>query len=170
MAAQIEDAQPDKGAAPKRTLQIITVLIPAIAGVLGTFITVLPQLRDKDVAIGDLKEQVSALKSHLVADSKGKPPAEATKRLKITGTVVDSSGKPLSWAEVLVTPQSTPKLIGNTQADGSFSFPDMPDQRYRIVVRDSINGRISVGDLDVDRSETRLAGAIGAVVKYQVEK
>ena len=168
MAARIEETQPDKVAAPrKKTLQILTIVVPAVAGVLGTFITVLPQLRNKDVAIGDLQEQVSQLKSNLVTDSKGKPPAEASRRLQITGTVTDSSGKPVSWAEVYLVPQNKPKLIGHTEADGSFRFPDMPDQRYRIVVRDADSGKMNVGDIDEDMRVTNLKWAM---VRYHVEK
>lgn len=170
MAAQLEDAHPDKGVSSKRTLQIITVLVPAIAGVLGTFITVLPQLRSKDVAIGDLRQEVMQLKSNLVPDLKASTPAEAPRRLNIKGMLLDSSGqRPLGGVEVFLVPQNKPKLIGQTEPDGSFRFPDMPDQRYRIGVRDA-SGKITLGEMDEDNRQTTLTGAIPAIVRYHVEK
>ena len=169
MAAQLENAKSDKEAASKRTLQLVAVLAPAIAGVLGTFITVLPQLRDKDAAIGKLTEQLSQsrLQNSLVSDSQGKAAADAVRHLNITGTVLDSSGKPLGGAEVLLVPQNKPKHIGYTKADGSFKFPEMPDQRYRIVVRDAASGNVNVGDMDEDADYTDLKWA---TVRYSVGK
>ena len=168
MAAQLEDVQPDKGAASKRTLQIITVLVPAIAGILGTFITVLPQLRNKDAAIGNLEQQVMALKSNLVPDSKGKAAADAAKRLNIMGMITDATGKPMGGAEVLLVPQNKPKHIGYTGKDGTFRFPDMPDERYRIVVREANSRNVNVGNMDEDLSEIPLEGA--AKITYRFEK
>lgn len=175
MAAQLEGARPDKGAASRRTLQLITVLVPAIAGVLGTFITVLPQMRNKDFAIVELKQKLDRLEqfkisNSLVSDSQGKAAADAAKRLNIKGTITDPSGqRALGGLEVFLVPQqNTPKFIGQTKPDGSFRFPDMPDQRYRIGVRNA-NGT-TLGEMDTDNDETDLDGAVRAKVRYQVEK
>lgn len=175
MAAQLEDAHPDRGAASRRTLQLITVLAPAVAGVLGTIITVIPQLRSKDAAIGNLLQKVERLEqrniqNNLVSDSQGRAAADAARRLNIRGMLLDSSGRrPLGGMEVFLVPQNKPKLIGQTEPDGSFRFPDMPDQRYRIGVRDAA-GKITLGEMDEDNRQTTLTGAIPAIVKYQVEK
>lgn len=169
MATEINDAPADKEPASKWSPQVIAAILSLVGAVLVAFIGILPQLRSRDAAtIGKLEQQVSQLKLNLVGDSK-QPPPEAPKPLQITGTVMDSSGKrPLGWAEVFLVPQDKPKHIGTTGPDGSFKFPDVPsNQRYRIVVRDSASGKMTVGDIDEDGNVTKLAGAI---VTYRVEK
>lgn len=166
--ADTADKGADKDAAPKWSPQIIVAIVSVIGGVLGAFIGILPQLRSHDAnTIGRLEQQVSQLKLNLRGDPKESPPPQ-TPKLQITGTVMDASGKrPLGWAEVFLVPQDKPKHIGTTGPDGSFRFPDVPNQRYRIVVRDSVSGKMTVGDMDEDGHVTKLAGAI---VTYRVEK
>ena len=168
MATEINDTGADKDAAPKWSPQIIIAIVSVIGGVLVAFIGVLPQLRSQDATtIGKLEQQVSQLKLSLVGESKTPPPPP--RPLQITGTVMDSSGaRPLGWAEVFLVPQDKPKHIGTTGPDGSFTFPDVPsNQRYRIVVRDSATGKMTVGDIDEDGRVAKLAGVI---VNYRVDK
>ena len=170
MAARIKDADPGGAAASKRTPQLATALISSVGAVLVTFIGVLPQLRSKDVAIGDLQQQVSQLKlsqSNLSGDGKDRTPAEP-KKLLISGTVLDLSGKrPLGSTDVYLIPLSNPKLMATTDDAGGFRFRGIPDQRYWIVVRDSNSGSSSAGFIDEDNSEARFKGA---TVRYRVEK
>ena len=176
MAAQIKEAHPGGGVAAKRKPQIATALLSVVGTVLVAFIGVLPQLRNQDVAtITELQQQLAQLKlqSNLGSGSKDKTPAQTPKGLRITGTITDLSGaRPLSGAEVFLVPQSKPKHIGQTGADGSFRFPDLPpDRTYRIVVRDSNSGNITLGEIDEDNTEAQLKGAVTrATVRYRVEK
>lgn len=170
MAAHVEDAHPGGDAPLRKTPQVITALVSVVGTVLVAFIGVLPQLRNKDVTIGDLQQQVTQLKlqNNLVGDSKDKGPAAAAKRLLISGTVMDLTGKrPLGGTDVYLIPLSNPKLMATTDEAGGFKFKDIPDQRYWIVVRDSGSGSSSAGFIDEDNSEARFKGA---VIKYRVEK
>jgi hypothetical protein len=172
MEAQIEDAHPgrDSAATQGRTPQIAIALLSVIGTVVVAFIGVLPQLRNKDVTIGDLQKEVAQLKTqaNLFDDSKGREAAAPAKRLFISGNVMDLTGnRPLGSTDVYLIPLNSPKLIAKTNADGSFIFRDMPDERYWIVVRDSATGTSSAGLIDEDNSEARFSGAL---IKYHVEK
>jgi len=170
MAAQIEEVPPRGDALHKKAPQITTALVSVVGTVLVAFIGVLPQLRNKDVTIDELQQQVAQLRQQngAVGDAKAKAPAATDKRLLISGTVLDLKGRsPLSATDVYLIPLSNPKLMATTDETGGFKFKDIPDQRYWIVVRDSGSGSSSAGFIDEDNSEARFKGA---VIKYRVEK
>lgn len=173
MSTQIEDAPSRGDAASGRTQQVFTATVSVLGTVLVAFISILPQLRDKNVRIEDLQTKVAQLQQQqqqavAVGDSRDKPPPATDKKLLISGTVVDLSGRlPLASADVYLIPLSNPKLMATTDEAGRFRFKDMPDQRYWIVVRDSASGSSSAGFIDEDNSEARFKGAI---VRYRVEK
>ncbi len=171
MVAQADDVRPHGQDAPQKRQQIGTALISATVTIVAALIGVLPQMRDKDSKIDHLQQQVSQLKQQPpAADDLGDkgltPPAKA---LAIAGNVLDLKTKlPLGGVDVFLIPLSNPKLMARTDKAGAFRFPNAPDQRYWIVVRDSKSGNSSAGFVDEDNDEATFE--TGAVIKYSVKK
>jgi Carboxypeptidase regulatory-like domain len=152
MVAQVNDTNSRRRRAVSKK-DIATVLISAVVTVTLGLFKVLPQLWDRDSQIKGLEVQVEKLtrQASAATDSKEKEPA--TPKRQFTGTVLDSSGKPLGHAEVYLIPTGS-QLTVTTGDDGKFAFKDIPDQPYKIVVREPKNGAafglIQEGDKNPD--------------------
>jgi hypothetical protein len=133
------------GQSPK--LLIATALITAVATIGAAFLGVIPNL--------------------LGNGSKAAAPS-GTKTMKIVGTVsAPNNGPPLGWVELYLVPTQNPKLISQTTANGEFTFPDVPDGQYFIVVRDTEHGKSGGSIMDKDSNHVKVDGAL---VNYHVEK
>ena len=138
----------DNSAAQSPKLLIATALITAVATVGAAFLGVVPQL-------GQLRG----------AESKG---AKGPKTMKIVGTVsAPNIGPPLGWADLYLVPTQNPKLISQTKENGEFTFSDVPDGQYFIVVHDTEHGKSGISIMDKDGDRVKVDGAL---VKYHVEK
>jgi len=139
MVAHARDARPRKQIIPEKK-QVATALISVAGTVLVAFIGVLPRYQGKT------------------------PEAH---RLSIAGAALDSTTmQPLGWKDVFLIPSSNnPQLIGQTDGAGGFKFPDVPDQQYWIVVRDSESGTSGGGHIDQNHGEAKFNGTL---IRYSV--
>lgn len=172
MSVQPDSIHTDNQFTQSPKLLIATALISAATTIGAAFLGVVPQLRNKDVSeISDLQRQIEILKhqASILTSTVGNSSPPAAKKLLIGGTVMDARmNRPLDQAEVYLIPMNkNPKLMSKTNDSGEFTFPDMPDQQYWIVVRDTVKGNASAGLMDDDQTEARLAGML---VKYRVQK
>lgn len=171
MSVQPDSIRTDSQPTQNPKLLIITALISMVTTIGAAFLGVVPQMRDKHVSeISDLQQQLKVLRDQaIVLTGGGGHNAAPAKKLLIGGTVMDSRmNRPLGQAEVYLIPMNkNPKLISKTNDSGEFTFSDMPDQQYWIVVRDTVRGQASAGLMDDDQTEAKFAGTL---VKYRVQK
>lgn len=111
---------------------IITVIITALASIAVAFIGILPQLREKDkTEIGELRSELAKLESNL-KDIK-KPTLIG--KCSVSGTINKTDGIPLANAEVYLIVASGSENMATTGDAGHFSFHEVEDVPYWIVVR-----------------------------------
>src|ERR1041385_3790089 len=145
MLAQAKEARParTRKQTSQRRKHVTNSVISLVGGVLVAFVGVLPQLHSKNSTIEELTQKVERLGSQAsAAVPADKESANASQRLNVDVKALDSkTNKPLGWKEVFLVPSSNnPMYLGQTDGDGKYTFVDVPDQQYWLVVRDAGNG------------------------------
>ncbi|MDT7603847.1 MAG: Carboxypeptidase regulatory-like domain [Acidobacteriota bacterium] len=114
---------------------IITAIITAMTTIGVSFVGVVPQLRGHDTGtISDLQKELKTLKESV---SVPPPVIPSSKRLYIDGSVKSLTGKPLNGIDVFLLPDAKAEFSTKTDDSGRFSFADIPNGRYSIIVRES---------------------------------
>jgi hypothetical protein len=117
-------------------MMIITALITAVTTIGVSFVGVVPQLRGHDTGtISDLRQELQSLKESVNAPPP--PVAPSGKKLNIDGSVKSLTGKPLNGIDVFLLPDAKAEFSTKTDDSGRFSFADIPNGRYSIIVRES---------------------------------
>jgi iron complex outermembrane recepter protein len=86
----------------------------------------------------------------------------AAKAQQITGVAKDDNGSPLAGATVSLVKDSSVIKLGITNAAGSYSFPGVKEDRYKIIVsyvgyKPAVSGSFSFSSSDVNVPELKLA-------------
>lgn len=168
MVAQAKEARPRKQPSQRRK-HVTNSVVSLVGGVLVAFVGVLPQLHSKNSTIEELTQKVERLGNQASAAvvPADKEPANAPQRLNVDVKALDSkTNKPLGWKEVFLVPSSNnPMYIGQTDGDGKYTFADVPDQQYWLVVRDAASGSSVRGLIYKHQTETRLDATL---IRYKI--
>lgn len=163
MVAQAKEARPRKQTSQRRK-HVTNSVISLVGGVLVAFVSVLPQLHSKNSTIEELTQKVEQLGNPVPPTP---VPTNAPQRLNVDVKALDSkTNKPLGWKEVFLVPSSNnPMYLGQTDGDGKYTFVDVPDQQYWLVVRDAGSGSSVRGLIYKHQTETRLDATL---IRYNI--